>query len=428
MLVCDNDHTASKAYAPQKDGSWKMTADYDAGFWFRPIPHECDDLHALAGLFEVIRERGNAIVVRGELDEAGHAALAADPEHRIVRRKNAKPDNIPPHLTEAPRAWVLLDVDDWPLPPGACLRVDPAAVIEEAIQALLPEPFHDAECYWQLSSSAGFVPGVLKVHLCYWLSEAQDNAYLRAWFKHFAPYIDIARDSARFSRITLLIPRLNAAMIRFLSEPVGDMARYRQSPCPPCRMWRIASHTRTCIPRIPRLARLVCTPQASPTPWRGWRWRPIGRLRSTSLAASMQYAMRVHRGGTRNDEKFIADLGVAIEAAPKRELRVDVTGYLDDVYLHRIIDGAFHLIDNAAKSDAADEPDDPVPVRLPAGFGMTKSGLYFTDQAKDDAEPMWVSQQFIVLGEARKRRGVRVGHCAGMARCRRTSPHLDRPA
>ena len=167
VLVCDNDHTASKAYAPQEDGSWKMTADYDAGFWFRPIPHECDDLHGLAGLVEVIRERGNAIVVRGELDEAGHAALAADPEHRIVRRKNAKPDNIPPHLTEAARAWVLLDVDDWPLPPGACLRVDPAAVIEEAIQALLPEPFHDAECFWQLSSSAGFVPGVLKVHLCY---------------------------------------------------------------------------------------------------------------------------------------------------------------------------------------------------------------------------------------------------------------------
>ena len=42
----------------------------------------------------------------------------------------------------------------------------------------------------------GFVPGVLKAHLCFWLSEAQDNAYLRAWFQHFAPYIDIAPFSA----------------------------------------------------------------------------------------------------------------------------------------------------------------------------------------------------------------------------------------
>ena len=90
VLLCDDDHTASKAYAPQPDGSWKMTADYDAGFWFRPMPHECRDLHVLADLVEVIREEGNAIIVRGELDEAGRAALAADPEHRIVRRKNAQ--------------------------------------------------------------------------------------------------------------------------------------------------------------------------------------------------------------------------------------------------------------------------------------------------------------------------------------------------
>ena len=45
------------------------------------------------------------------------------------------------------------------------------------------------------------------------------------------------------------------------------------------------------------------------------------------------------------------------------------------------------------------KPDAPAPVKLPAGFGMTTTGLYFTDPAKDDAEPMWVSQQFSVLGE-----------------------------
>ena len=117
------------------------------------------------------------------------------------------------------------------------------------------------------------------------------------------------------------------------------------------------------------------------------------------LAASMQYAIRVHRGGTRNDTKFIADLRAAIEAAPKRDSRTDVTAYLDEVYLTRIIDGAFHLIDNAAKSDATDESDDPAPVKLPAGFGMTNGGLYFTDPARDDAKPEWVCQEFRVLGE-----------------------------
>ena len=73
----------------------------------------------------------------------------------------------------------------------------------------------------------------------------------------------------------------------------------------------------------------------------------------------MQYAIRCHSGGTRNDAKFIADLRAAIEAAPKRDSRTDVAGYLDEVYLHRIIVGAFRLIDNAAKSDATDEPEVP---------------------------------------------------------------------
>jgi hypothetical protein len=119
VLVCDGDHTASKAYAYQPDGSWKKTADFDSGFRFRPIPHECRDLHEFSEMVEVIREIGNAVIVRGELDEAGRAALDANPEHRIVRRKNAKPDNMPAHLTEAARAWVLLDIDAWPMPPGA---------------------------------------------------------------------------------------------------------------------------------------------------------------------------------------------------------------------------------------------------------------------------------------------------------------------
>ena len=82
MLVCDSDHTASKAYACQPDGSWKMTADYDVGFRFRPIPHECRDLHGSLPMWSrIIREDGNAVIVRGELDEAGRAALDADPEH-----------------------------------------------------------------------------------------------------------------------------------------------------------------------------------------------------------------------------------------------------------------------------------------------------------------------------------------------------------
>ena len=38
------------------------------------MARECRDLQALAALIEDIREDGNAIIVRGELDDAGRAA------------------------------------------------------------------------------------------------------------------------------------------------------------------------------------------------------------------------------------------------------------------------------------------------------------------------------------------------------------------
>ena len=204
--------------------------------------------------------------------------------------------------------------------------VDPAAVIEEAIQALLPEPFHDAECFWQLSSSAGFVPGVLKVHLCYWLSEAQDNAYLRAWFKHFAPYIDIAPFSA--------------VQPHYVADPKIEQG---DDPLPERTGWRHGEVSAVTLPPLPDVADRSAhtslhsnnTHAASAGLHAASIADALARLGDGDrldgfhrplLAASMQYAIRVHRGGTRNDEKFIADLGGAIEAAPKRESRVDVGG------------------------------------------------------------------------------------------------------
>jgi uncharacterized protein (DUF927 family) len=398
VLVCDSEHTASKVYTCQPDGSWKMTTDYDLGFLFRPMPYECRDLHELAEVVEVIREEGNAVIVRGELDEAGRAALAADPKHRIARRKNAKPDSIPPHLTEAARAWVLLDVDGWPMPPSSCLRTDAGRVITEAIDSLLPEAFHDAECFWQLSSSAGFVPGVLKAHLCFWLSEPQDNAYLRAWFQHFAPYIDIAL--------------FNAVQPHFVADPKiegGD------DPLPSRTGWRHGAVSEVTLPPLPSVTKRGAhgnpCPKDATSGTGGLHAASIvdalarlgdgdglGGFHRPLLAASMQYAIRVHRGGTRGDVQFIAGLRRAVEAAPKRDGR-DVAAYLDEVYMHRIIDGAFCLIDNAAKPDPTDEPKSAPLVKLPKGFGMTTDGLYFTDPASDDANPEWVCETFAVIGE-----------------------------
>ena len=254
-----------------------------SGFWFRPIPHECHDLHEFSPRWSKSSAReAMPLSCAANWTKPDVPHWTPNPEHRIVRRKNAKPDNIPAHLTEAARAWVLLDIDAWPMPPGACLRDDPVAVIEEAIHALLPEPFHDAECFWQLSSSAGFVPGVLKAHLCYWLSEAQDNAYLRAWFEHFAPYIDIAP--------------FNAVQPHFVADPKiegGD------DPLPERTGWRHGEVSEVTLPplpdvtdrsappnpysRMPRRRVRLARREHRRRPGTAWRWRRIGGLPSASV-------------------------------------------------------------------------------------------------------------------------------------------------
>ena len=151
---------------------------------------------ALYSLLDEIRTRGNVVAVRGDLDQAYYAAKEHDPNYKIARRKNDKGDGIPAHLLEVQRRWIMHDLDDYPLPPDADLAIDPVGIIDAAIRNVLPEEFHDAKCIWQLSNSAGLVPGILKAHLFFWTDEPWDNAKLRKWIKLNAPHLDTAPFSA----------------------------------------------------------------------------------------------------------------------------------------------------------------------------------------------------------------------------------------
>jgi putative DNA primase/helicase len=397
VLVCDSDHTASKTYARQPDGSIALVRDYDLGFKFRPNPHEFRDLHELAAWIEAIREGGNAVLVRGELDEAGRDAIERNPHHRIARRKNAKNDGFPAHLIEAARQWIMIDIDGYPLAPDADLRTDPALIIDEAIEALLPEAFHGAECFWQLSSSAGIVPGVLKVHLFYWLSQPQDNAYLRKWFQYYAPLVDIAP--------------FNAVQPHFICDP--KIKEGGVDPLPVRTGWGRGTASDVILPPLPDISDRTTTAHPS----RGGAALEPFHIASIAdglsrigdgdnrdgfhrplLAVSMQYCIRCQKGGSRNDRKFIADLRKTIEEAPKRDGR-DVANYLSEPYLRRIIDGAFCLVENALKSD---EPDGDTPLsatKWPNGFGMVNAGLFFCEPTKDDAMPEWLCERFAIIGE-----------------------------
>ena len=166
--------------------------DYDRATWFtaeeRPVAG-LRDLHRLLWELEADPFAG---VIRGAVAEG------ADPG-RLRRKKTGK---APPFI-EAPRRWLMLDVDAAPLPPGSSVLADPhdaALAVLDMLNAHAPE-LESVGCVVQFSSSAGLnelaeaeeaagVPprwgGVAKpgvsAHVWYWLQAAVGEADLKRWF------------------------------------------------------------------------------------------------------------------------------------------------------------------------------------------------------------------------------------------------------
>ena len=393
LTLLTTDKSASKLYTALPDGRYTKVRDYDLGFLLHAERREVADLDSLYSLLDEIRTRGNVVAVRGDLDQAYYAAREHDPNYKITRRKNDKGDGIPAHLLEVQRRWIMHDLDDYPLPPDADLAIDPVGIIDAAIRNVLPEEFYDAKCIWQLSNSAGLVPGILKAHLFFWTDEPWDNAKLRKWIKSNAPHLDTAPFSAN--------------QPHFVCDPIiKDLdGRTAIDPLPARLGWRPGTHEVVALPPLletqkARKARGTSAIGRSATPglYAGsideclaklGDGPGLGGFHGVLLAAGMQHAIRCGKGGERDDVAYIAKLNTAIEAAPKREGR-DVSSYLGEAYHVRVIDGAFRLIENTLDKRLADST-----VEYPPGFGMTCAGLYHTET---DKEPQWICRPFTVVG------------------------------
>ena len=240
---------------------------------------------------------------------------------------------IAPTLEEVPRQWVMIDIDGWPLRDCDDLVTDPDGAIEHAIYELLPEPFHNATCWWQLSSSAGFAVGILKAHLFFWLSEPADNLYIKAVLREHAPAIDLSPFSA--------------AQPHFIAAPIIDGGH---DPVPRRTGWRQGLEQQVILP--------------APTP----SWRPerrsstapggisggvellgdgdgLGGFHRPLRTTTLRYARQCQRSGARDDDALKAQLRAAIEAAPRdSRIRTGVEEYTSDSYLDRLIFGAFALL------------------------------------------------------------------------------------
>ena len=128
------------------------------------------------------------MIIRGALSDAARARIAADPNAPVNRRKHPR-GGVEPDFIEVPRQWLMVDVDNFRLRAHDDLIDDPESVIAHAISEILPACFQDVRCFWQLSSSAGFERGVLKVHLFYWLTEPLIDGVLKRTLRQHAPGI-----------------------------------------------------------------------------------------------------------------------------------------------------------------------------------------------------------------------------------------------
>ncbi|HEX2939587.1 MAG TPA: hypothetical protein VHO91_00975, partial [Rhodopila sp.] len=332
VLRCTGAGRAAKTWRWDVARAQWSKISYSAGAWFQASEHAVADLHALAELLQQVQRDDRAFVVRGALAPDVATQVAADPAHLIRRRKHLK-QNIQPTLVECDRRWLMIDIDGWPLPEWADLGDDPDGAIDHAIHELLPAEFHDAECWWQLSASAGFVAGILKAHLFFWLTEPASNDHIKKVLQQHAPAVDRAPFSA--------------AQPHFIAAPIIVNGH---DPLPRRTGWRKGLEPAVTLPALraepikPRTVTGRGGTVAGALAGLGHGEGGEG-FHAPLRRATLMYARQCNRFGDRDDEAFKAELREAILAAPVRPGESVHTGpYLQDHYLGSLIDGAFALL------------------------------------------------------------------------------------
>lgn len=308
-------------------------------------------IHELAELLEKVHRTPKAFVVRGGLTADARSALS---QGKTVRRLKHDDEVDSASLEEAPRSWLMIDIDKWPLPAGADLLQSPAHVVEAAIYDLLPDAFHDVECWWQLSASAGFATDVLKVHIFFWLSEPASNQHI----KHVLKQQGVVTDYSVF----------NAAQPHYVAAPIINGGH---DPIPRRTGWVKGSAPSVILPALKlKAARSYATaPSAQniPSDVEGCLallgdGDGLEGFHVPLRSATWLYAIESDLTGQRDDELFKILLRNRVLSAPRDgNSRPDVERYVSDPYLTELIDGAFKQINGDGQSEA----ETPLPAHFP---------------------------------------------------------------
>ena len=165
-----------KAFRLGAEGQVEVTP-YDNAVTFTAHRIEVTDIRSLASAITTLSQRTDSVLIRGE-PKFGYDGIG--------RRRTL--DNFQP--VPGGTSWVMLDVDNVPIPDG----VDPlSAEAREWVIAQLPPEFHDVSYFYQYSASAGILKADgtplkkgISIHLFFWLGGhlLEDREFSACWELH----------------------------------------------------------------------------------------------------------------------------------------------------------------------------------------------------------------------------------------------------
>lgn len=174
LLKCvDHGAIATKKIVAMADGVIDKQS-FSAGKFFRVRQVPVNDIWTLGAAIKQQETIKNEVLIRGE-------PLPNLP-HTVMRRKVGGEGGA---FVEKPRYWLMLDIDDFPLPSWINPADDPEAAVKW-VRSSLPTPFRKATCYYQFSSGQNLPkklgdepPHIAKLHLFFWLDRALTSEQLR---------------------------------------------------------------------------------------------------------------------------------------------------------------------------------------------------------------------------------------------------------
>lgn len=149
----------SAAGLPQIEG-------YDAGKYISAISVSIASAAGLRSILDQVARNPRDFILRGELLPDANAGRC----RRLLYPHHEDDGSVtPPTFREVPRRWAIIDFDNVPTPPD--MNPSDGAAAAAHCRSLLPEAWASAACWWGLSSSAGFKPGI-RIKLGFWLARA----------------------------------------------------------------------------------------------------------------------------------------------------------------------------------------------------------------------------------------------------------------